>query len=62
MNHIGGSVVDQCDNHEWYFNGIYGFSEEQNKRKTWLLIQDMVTRGGDRVICFGDLKDVVFDH
>lgn len=47
MNHIRGSVEEDSVNQKWYFNGIYGFSEEVNKRKTWMLVGEMVRRGGD---------------
>lgn len=61
-NHIGGTVMDEVDNHDWYFNSIYGHSEELIKRNTWKLIQDLVSRGGDRVLCCGDLNDIIFEQ
>lgn len=47
INHIRGSVEEVSVNQKWYFDGIYGFSEEVNKRKTWMLVGEMVIRGGD---------------
>ena len=59
LNHIGGSVNDENDQQEWFFSGIYGNSEEHNKRKTWILLLDLARRGGERFVCFWDLNDVL---
>lgn len=61
-NHIGGIMEDNEENQEWVFNGIYGYLEEHNKRHTWRLLEELVGRGGERVLCFGDLNDTIFEH
>lgn len=61
-NHIRATVVDVVDNKEWFLNGIYGYLEEQLKKNTWILIQDLVRRGGDRVLCFRGLNDVIMEQ
>ncbi|XP_058758387.1 uncharacterized protein LOC131631620 [Vicia villosa] len=61
-NHIGGAIVDVVDNQDWFFHGVYGYPEETNKQHTWQLIQDLITRSGDRVIIFGDLNDTLYEH
>lgn len=33
-NHTGGSIEDEIDSQRWFFNGVYDFLEEINKRKT----------------------------
>ncbi|CAI8607120.1 unnamed protein product [Vicia faba] len=59
LNHIGGSVNDESDQHEWFFSGIYGNSEENNIRKIWILLLYLARRGGERFVCFRDLNDVL---
>lgn len=61
-NHISGSVAEDFDDQLWFFNGIYGFPEEQNKRKTWFLIKELIEKGGDKVLCVGDFNDVLTEN
>lgn len=56
INHIEGSIADECDTHPWSFCSVYCFPEEQNKWKTWSLINNLSNQGGRRFMCFGDLN------
>ncbi|XP_058749040.1 uncharacterized protein LOC131622002 [Vicia villosa] len=58
LNHIKGSVFEEGEDRNWNFIGIYGFPEEQNKRKTWELLMDLNTLVGEGLICFGDFNDI----
>ncbi|MCI11577.1 hypothetical protein A2U01_0032678, partial [Trifolium medium] len=59
LNHICGSVADPNHNELWYLVACYGHPEEQHKKKTWDLIEHLVSQVGNKVICFGDFNDVV---
>lgn len=60
-NHIRGSIADDMDSQSWFYIGIYGHPEEQNKRYTWILLQDLISSCGDRVLCVGDFNDIITD-
>lgn len=53
------SVLYEDNNQMWYFNGIYGFLEEHNKKNTWFLVKESIKRYGDRVIFFGDFNNML---
>jgi hypothetical protein len=38
---------------------VYGFPEEQHKRKTWQLIDSLARQSNGRWICYGDLNDIL---
>lgn len=46
LDHIEGSIFDECNQHGWSFSRIYGYLEEVNKRKTWPFIQELTKRDG----------------
>ncbi|CAI8591748.1 unnamed protein product [Vicia faba] len=37
-------------------------AEEANKRKTWMLLEEVIKWGGDQVVCFGDFNDIIVEH
>ncbi|XP_058750083.1 uncharacterized protein LOC131623075 [Vicia villosa] len=59
LNHIEGSILDECDSQKGDFGGIYGFPKEKNKKRTWALIQWLVNQGRGKFVCFGDLNDIL---
>ncbi|KAK2435568.1 hypothetical protein QL285_020615 [Trifolium repens] len=58
-NHIAGSVLDDVNDETWFFSGVYGFPEEQNKKKTWMLIHHLASKATSRWLCVGDLNDML---
>lgn len=60
QNHFEGMIVDSCDDAEWTFCVIYGYPEEQNKKKMWELIQELVRKGKEKILIFGDLNDTIY--
>lgn len=41
INHVSDFIMEESDDQKGFFNGVYGFLEEQNKRRTSQLIQDL---------------------
>lgn len=41
---------------------VYGYPEEQNKKKTWQLVQALFKDEGDKVIVLGDLNDILWEN
>lgn len=59
LNHIMGKGEDDESDEPWFFAGIYGFPEENQRRSTWNLIRDIATQVSERWICFGDINDTL---
>lgn len=58
-NHIHGQCVDEEENEKWDITGIYGHPEENNKRKTWQLLEKLTSQVGRKWMCMGDFNDVL---
>lgn len=59
INHIAGSVSTCGDRQAWDFVGVYGFSEEQQKRNTRELIKRVARDVNNGSMCFGDFNDIL---
>lgn len=59
INHIHGQCVDGEEAEKWDITGIYGYPEENNKKKTWQLIEQLSSQVGRKWMCMGDFNDVL---
>jgi len=59
LNHIHGMCDDEESGVPWGLSCIYGFPEEQHKRKTWLLIDSLARQVTGKWLCCGDLNDIL---
>lgn len=62
LNHIGCSMVDDEDGQLWNLFYVYGHPKEQNKRKTWHLIQSLFKYYGNKALVFRDLNDILWEN
>ncbi|KAL6566692.1 hypothetical protein OROMI_015096 [Orobanche minor] len=47
---------------QWRCTGMYGWSEEQKKGKTWKLLTDLWTQSTLPWLCVGDFNEILYDH
>jgi hypothetical protein len=59
INHIHGWCDDEETGESWGLTGIYGYPEEQNKRKTWQLVASLARQNQGRWLCCGDFNDIL---
>ncbi|XP_058748566.1 uncharacterized protein LOC131621540 [Vicia villosa] len=59
LNFIGSSVRDDLEEQPWELSGVYGYPEENNKKKTWLLVQKLVQGEGRKTLMVGDFNDIL---
>lgn len=38
INNINGLIREDNGVQDWFFNGVYSFSDKVNKRRTWILV------------------------
>lgn len=51
--------MDDEDSVPWHLSGVYGFSTDHFKWKTWQLIRTLSSNIVGKWICFGDLNDII---
>lgn len=59
LNHILVDVIDGEGGDNWSLSGIYGYPEENNKKKTWGLIRQISNSVNEKWLCIGDLNDII---
>ncbi|CAJ2634985.1 unnamed protein product [Trifolium pratense] len=59
INHIHGWCDDEETGEHWGITDIYGYLEEQNKWKTWLLVGSLARHNQGRWLCCGDFNDIL---
>lgn len=62
QNHIGVVCQIEDKGNPWFFGGVYGFPEEQNKGKTWQLVQNIHQEFGHSLLYSGDFNDLIQDN
>lgn len=62
LNHIHCSCMTSVYGEEWFMIGVYAYSEEQNKWRTWEMIKSIGSNMTRPWVCFGDLNDTVANH
>lgn len=46
----------------WHFTGLYGFSVEHHKLRTWELINSPSSQIDGKWVCLGDFNDILDNH
>jgi hypothetical protein len=59
LNHIHGVCDDEESGEGWGLTGIYGYPEEQHKKKTWELIDSLGRQVSGKWFCCGDFNDIL---
>jgi hypothetical protein len=59
LNHILASVADGKGGDFWSISGIYGYPEENYKKKTWGLIKHLASMVSSKWLCLGDFNDIL---
>lgn len=62
INHIFGRVGNFDDGSQWFLSGMYGFPDENSKRRTRELMKNLSAYTNEIWICFGDLNDILAAH
>ncbi|XP_021743477.1 uncharacterized protein LOC110709569 [Chenopodium quinoa] len=58
-NHIAVDILDDNDDITWRAVGVYGWPENNNKHKTWLLMITLMQGAPGPLIYFGDFNEIL---
>ncbi|KAL8549289.1 hypothetical protein ACS0TY_008223 [Phlomoides rotata] len=62
QNHIDAIIHDSESEGDWRFTGMYGWPDDQNKWKTWRMLDFLATGNTLPWCCMGDFNEILFDY
>ncbi|KAL8525379.1 hypothetical protein ACS0TY_014851 [Phlomoides rotata] len=62
QNHIDVVIHDSDGEGEWRFTGVYGWTEDPNKWRTWDLIDRLALGNFLPWLCLGDFNEILFHY
>ncbi|KAL8465806.1 hypothetical protein ACS0TY_035059 [Phlomoides rotata] len=61
-NHFDAVIHDGGDVGDWRFTGVYGWPDDQQKWKTWRMIDYLANGNSLPWLCLGDFNEILFDY
>ncbi|KAL8485009.1 hypothetical protein ACS0TY_027348 [Phlomoides rotata] len=61
-NHIDVTIHNTNGDGDWRFTGIYGWPEDQQKWKTWHLLDTLAVGNSLPWLCVGDFNEIMFQY
>ncbi|KAL8555482.1 hypothetical protein ACS0TY_003331 [Phlomoides rotata] len=62
QNHIDAIIHDVDGGGDWIFTGVYGWPGDQDKWKTWRMLDHLANGNTLPWLCLGDFNEILFNY